>query len=162
MPPGSSQPDYSEFISPFPIDRPEILVYYFINTLVQRRNNMDFKTEIPIYLQVMRQIQRDIVTGTISPGQKLPSVRELAVHYTINPNTASRVYRELENENICFTRRGMGTFATDSTERIQKMKEEMAQGLIRQFIEGMAQLGFSFEETITLIENERKGDSQNA
>lgn len=123
---------------------------------------MDFKTEIPIYLQVMRLIKRDIVTGTISPGQKLPSVRDLAVHYTINPNTASRVYRELENENICFTRRGMGTFATDSTERIQEMKEEMAQGLIQQFIEGMAQLGFTFDETITLIENERKGESHNA
>ena len=123
---------------------------------------MDFQAEIPIYLQVMRLIKRDIVTGVLSPGQKLPSVRDLAISYTINPNTAGRVYRELEAENVCFTRRGTGTFVTDSTERIQEMKEEMAQGLIRQFIEGMAQLGFTFDETITLIENERKGETNNA
>lgn len=119
---------------------------------------MDFKTELPIYLQVMTSIKRDIVTGALSPGQKLPSVRELSVLYTINPNTASRVYRELEGENVCFTRRGMGTFVTDNTERIQEMKEEMAKALIHQLLEGMEQLGFTFEETIQLITKERKGE----
>lgn len=119
---------------------------------------MNFKTELPIYLQVMDSIKRDIVTGVISPGQKLPSVRELALKYTINPNTASRVYRELETDSICFTRRGMGTFATDDEERISRMKEEMAQELIRQFLEGMTQLGFTREETIKYVENEKKGE----
>lgn len=123
---------------------------------------MDFRTELPIYLQVMSSIKRDIVTGKLPPGQKLPSVRELAVNYTINPNTASRVYRELENEDVCFTRRGMGTFVTDDTERIRKMKEEMAEELISQFLEGMAQLGFTFEETIRLMETSKKGEQQHA
>lgn len=123
---------------------------------------MDYKTELPIYLQVMTSIKRDIVTGTLAPGQKLPSVRELAVRFTINPNTANRVYRELENETVCFTRRGMGTFVTDDTERIKKMKEEMAKELIDHFLEGMAQLGFAFEETVKLMENSRKGESQYA
>lgn len=120
---------------------------------------MDFKTELPIYLQVMTSIKRDIVTGTLSPGQKLPSVRELAVRYTINPNTAGRVYRELEGESVCFTRRGMGTFVTDNAERIREMKEEMAQELIHQFLEGMSRLGYTLEETITLIETTRKGEA---
>ncbi|MCI6005381.1 MAG: GntR family transcriptional regulator [Blautia sp.] len=119
---------------------------------------MNFKAELPIYLQVMDSIKRDIVTGAISPGQKLPSVRELALKYTINPNTASRVYRELESESICFTRRGMGTFVTDNEERIRRMKEEMAQELIRQFIEGMTQLGFTCEEAIRFIKTEKKGE----
>ncbi len=123
---------------------------------------MDFRTELPIYLQVMASIKRDIVTGKLPPGQKLPSVRELAVNYTINPNTASRVYRELENEAACFTRRGMGTFVTDNIERIKKMKEEMAEELISQFLEGMAQLGFAFEETIRLMEANKKGEQQHA
>lgn len=123
---------------------------------------MDFKTELPIYLQVMTSIKRDIVTGTLLPGQKLPSVRELAIHYTINPNTASRVYRELESEMVCFTRRGMGTFVTDNTERIKEMKEEMARELIVQFLDGMSQLGFTFDETIKLIETKGKGEHLNA
>ena len=123
---------------------------------------MEFKTELPIYLQVMASIKRDIVTGKLSPGEKLPSVRELAVNYTINPNTASRVYKELENEDACFTRRGMGTFVTDSIERIRTMKEEMAEELIGQFLEGMAQLGFAFEETIRLMGSHKKGEQQHA
>lgn len=119
---------------------------------------MDFKAELPIYLQVMTSIKRDIVIGTLSPGEKLPSVRELALRYTINPNTASRVYRELEAETVCFTRRGMGTFVTENTERIREMKEEMAQDLIHQFLEGMSRLGYTPEETITLIKSKRKGE----
>lgn len=113
---------------------------------------MDFKAELPIYLQVMTFIKRDIITGALLPGEKLPSVRDLAIQYTINPNTASRVYRELEAENICFTRRGMGTFVTDDTERINRMKREMAQELIHQFLEGMIRLGFTLDETLDLIE----------
>lgn len=121
---------------------------------------MDFKTELPIYLQVMTHIKRDIITGVILPGEKLPSVRDLALQYTINPNTASRVYRELEAENICFTRRGMGTFVTEDTERINRMKRETAQELIQQFMEGMAHLGFTCDETMNLIEKSLTKDKK--
>ena len=121
---------------------------------------MDFKTELPIYLQVMTHIKRDIITGVIHPGAKLPSVRDLALQYTINPNTASRVYRELEAENICFTRRGMGTFVTEDTERINRMKRETAQELIQQFMEGMAHLGFTCDETMNLIEKSLTKDKK--
>lgn len=121
---------------------------------------MDFKTELPIYLQVMTHIKRDIITGVIHPGEKLPSVRDLALQYTINPNTASRVYRELEAENICFTRRGMGTFVTEDTERINRMKRETAQELIQQFMEGMVHLGFTCDETMNLIEKSLTKDKK--
>ena len=57
---------------------------------------MEYNTSQPIYLQVMDAIKRDIVTGKLQPGDKLPSVRDLAILYTINPNTVSRVYKELE------------------------------------------------------------------
>ena len=68
---------------------------------------MEYNSSLPIYLQVANLIKRDIVTGKRELGEKLPSVRELAVSYTINPNTVSRVYKELETEGVCFTRRGM-------------------------------------------------------
>ena len=56
---------------------------------------MEYNSSLPIYLQVANLIKRDIVTGKRELGEKLPSVRELAVSYTINPNTVSRVYKEL-------------------------------------------------------------------
>ena len=71
---------------------------------------MEYNPALPIYLQVANSIKRDIVTGRLELGARLPSVRDLAVAYTINPNTVSRVYKELEMEDVCFTRRGMGTF----------------------------------------------------
>ena len=85
---------------------------------------MEYNSSLPIYLQAANSIKQDIVTGKLSPGARLPSVRDLAVEYTINPNTVSRVYKELEMEGVCFTRRGMGTFVTEDPERVQQLKEE--------------------------------------
>ena len=113
---------------------------------------MEYNSSLPIYLQAANSIKRDIVTGKLSPGEKLPSVRDLAVEYTINPNTVSRVYKELEQEGVCFTRRGMGTFVTEDSGKVQQLKEEMAGALIREFLEGMEQLGFSRVEAIRILE----------
>ena len=113
---------------------------------------MEYNPSLPIYLQVANAIKRDIVTGKLEPGAKLPSVRELAVAYTINPNTVSRVYKELEMEDVCFTRRGMGTFVTEDPEKVMTMKKEMAGTLIYEFLEGMKQLGFTQEEAIHILE----------
>ena len=66
---------------------------------------MEYNPALPIYLQAANSIKRDIVTGKLPPGAKLPSVRDLAVEYTINPNTVSRVYKELESEGACFCHR---------------------------------------------------------
>ena len=116
---------------------------------------MEYNPTLPIYLQTANEIKRDIVTGKLPPGEKLPSVRDLAVEYTINPNTVSRVYKELESEGVCFTRRGMGTFVTEDSAKIDMLKKEMAGTLIRDFLEGMEQLGYSRHEAITFLENEK-------
>ena len=113
---------------------------------------MEYNPALPIYLQVANSIKRDIVTGRLELGARLPSVRDLAVAYTINPNTVSRVYKELEMEDVCFTRRGMGTFVTPDPEKVKNMKREMAGTLIYEFLEGMNQLGFTQEEAIKVLE----------
>jgi len=64
---------------------------------------MDYKANIPIYLQVIDDIKKRILTGEIKLGDKLPSTRELAVQYTVNPNTAARIYNELEQCGLCYT-----------------------------------------------------------
>ena len=120
---------------------------------------MEYNSSLPIYLQVANLIKRDIVTGKRELGEKLPSVRELAVSYTINPNTVSRVYKELEMEGVCFTRRGMGTFVTENPKKVKSMKEEMAGTLIREFLEGMQQLGFTRAVAIRILEEKDKEKS---
>lgn len=114
---------------------------------------MEFNSALPIYIQVMTSIKRDIVTGRMAPGEKLPSVREMAIQYTINPNTVSRVYRELEAEGVCFTKRGMGTFVTEDEEMVRRMRTEMAEEQVERFLEGMRRIGISDEEAVQMILN---------
>ena len=116
---------------------------------------MEYNSSLPIYLQAANSIKQDIVTGKLSPGARLPSVRDLAVEYTINPNTVRRVYKELELEGVCFTRRGMGTFVTEDPEGVQQLTDAMAGALIREFLEGMEQLGFSRAQAIGFLEKEQ-------
>lgn len=113
---------------------------------------MEFNSSLPIYLQVVTAIKREIVMGKIQLGEKMLSGRDLALLYTINPNTANRVYKELENQGICFTRRGLGTYVSEDPELVKRLKNEMAQELLEQFMEGMKQLGISKEEAIQLIQ----------
>lgn len=112
---------------------------------------MEFKSNVPIYIQVVSDIKKQIVRGIIKPGEKLPSTRELATRYTINPNTSVRVYSELESEQITFTRRGLGTFVSEDTALIQKLHQEMAESLIDEFLTELKEINCSKEEIIAAI-----------
>ena len=112
---------------------------------------MNYSTSIPIYLQVVDSIKERIITGGLSPGDRLPSGRDLALQYTINPNPAARVYQTLEQEKVCFTKRGLGTFVTEDRQRIERLREEMAGALVVQFLEGIDRLGISRKEAIEMI-----------
>ena len=94
---------------------------------------MEYNSSLPIYLQVANLIKRDIVTGKRELGKSFLPYGNWRMSYTINPNTVSRVYKELETEGVCFTRRGMGTFVTEDSEKVKNMKEEMAGTLIHEF-----------------------------
>ncbi|HWT74545.1 MAG TPA: GntR family transcriptional regulator [Mobilitalea sp.] len=112
---------------------------------------MEFINNVPIYVQVIDDIKRDIVNGILPMGGKMPSSRELALKYKINPNTSSRIYREMEAEGICFTKRGLGTFVTEDKETVVRIREKMAEDFINSFIQGMKGLGFTREELNHLI-----------
>ena len=115
---------------------------------------MEFNNNIPIYLQVIEKIKQDIVSGKLKPGEKMPSSRDYSNELGINFNTVARVYRELENEEIVFTKRGLGTYITESREQIEDLRYRMAKNLIVSFIEGMKQLGYSKKDMIKFIEIE--------
>ena len=69
---------------------------------------MQYNNRLPIYLQVINDIKKRMVKGEIMPGEKLPSTRALAVEYEVNPNTAARIYTEMEKMGLCYTERGTG------------------------------------------------------
>lgn len=112
---------------------------------------MEFDNEIPIYLQIMAMIKTDLVIGKILKGDKLLSTRDMAVALKVNPNTIARVYRELESESICFTKRGMGTFITEDESKIESLKEQLVDDYLSQFMKKMEQLNYSIGDIITKL-----------
>ena len=85
------------------------------------------------------------------PGDKIPSVRELASELQVNPNTIQRTFQELERDGVVVTRRGMGRYVTNEGEKIMELRKEMAKELLHSFIDGMDNLGFSEEEILTIL-----------
>lgn len=113
---------------------------------------VEFNEKMPIYIQIMDMIKRDIVTKKLNGGDKLPSVREMAESLKVNPNTVQRAYQELERENVTYTQRGMGTFITENTEKLASLKREMAKEIVESFVTGMRSLGFNSNEILEIIE----------
>ncbi len=116
---------------------------------------MDYDPMTPIWLQVVNRIKGSVVTGAISPGEKLPGGRDLAVQYSINPNTAARVYQELEREGLCETRRGMGTYVTGNEGIITALRIRMASEAADRFLKDLRALGMDCDDAVRLL-NERK------
>ncbi|MCF0122653.1 MAG: GntR family transcriptional regulator [Ruminiclostridium sp.] len=114
----------------------------------------DFRPDIPIYTQLIDQIQRQMVTGQLAPGDRLPSVRDLATQAGVNPNTMQRALTELERRSLVYSQRTSGRFVTEDGTVIQKLKEDTARTQVRDFLAGMAQLGLTLDEILTLIQTE--------
>lgn len=116
----------------------------------------DLDNDRPIYLQLMERIRLDIVAGLYNPGDKLPSVRDLALEAAVNPNTMQKALSELERDGLVYSQRTSGRFITEDTTMLKRLKTELAAEQIRQFFEKMKQLGFENSETLALIEKELK------
>ncbi len=117
---------------------------------------MEYNSRSPIYLQVIDDIAKRMVKGEILPGEKLPSTRALAVEYEVNPNTAARIYKEMETMGLCYTERGLGTYMTDDKSVVERLRRETADKLTREFVREMSALGFSAEEMKKAVEEEMK------
>lgn len=115
---------------------------------------MKFENNLPIYVQIVEYLKRQIISGILKEGDKLPSVREIATELKVNPNTVQRSYQELERENLVFTQRGMGTFVTEDEKVIKELKKNLANNVLNNFINDMKTLGFSSKDIVELI-NER-------
>lgn len=113
----------------------------------------------PICLQLMERIQRDIIAGVYQPGDKLPSVRDLALEAAVNPNTMQKALSELERSGLVYSQRTSGRFITEDTEMLTQMKKELATEHIQEFFQKMEQLGFSRAELLTLVTKAAEGEN---
>ena len=112
----------------------------------------EYTASKPIYIQIADRIIREIVRKELSPGNKLPSVREMAVQSGVNPNTIQRTYSELERMDIVETRRGQGTFVTEREEVLTVLNEKVQREVIESFIRNMKELGLTKEQMIQGVE----------
>ncbi|XCP83480.1 GntR family transcriptional regulator [Roseburia hominis] len=106
----------------------------------------------PIYLQLMDRLKADIISGRYQPGDRLPSVRELAMDAAVNPNTMQKALSELERDGLVFARRTSGRFITEDDTMLKKMKKDLARENIKTFLEAMLRLGFDKKEALELLE----------
>ena len=116
--------------------------------------NLD--NNMPIYLQLMDRIQRDIISGRYGPGDKLPSVRELAVEAAVNPNTMQKALSELERGGLVYSQRTSGRFITEDEELLKELKKERAGRYLAEFVENMYNLGLKDDEILTLLNEKLK------
>lgn len=105
----------------------------------------------PIYLQIIERVQMDIITGRYQPGDKLPSVRDLAQEAAVNPNTMQKALSELERSGLIYSQRTSGRFITEDKELIHQMQKELAAAEVSAFVAHMKQLGITPEEIRQLL-----------
>ncbi len=120
--------------------------------------NLDIRSGLPIYTQIVNQIQSQLVNGIIKPGDQLPTVRALAQELRVNFNTVARAYRILDEERIISTQQGRGTYITEipPPEVSEKLRYESLAALTQRFISEAFRLGFSEREVSQMVRDNLK------
>ena len=116
--------------------------------------NWHFQDGSPIYTQLIGQIRQGIVSGAFPPGERLPSVRDLATEAGVNPNTMQRALAELERDGLVYSQRTTGRFVTEDKTMIETAKRSLAERHVKTFLAAMLRLGFQREEIMTLLRQE--------
>ena len=110
-----------------------------------------FRNDIPIYTQLIAQIQQRIVSGALLPGERLPSVRDLAAEAGVNPNTMQRALAQLEAEGLVYTERTTGRFVTEDTALLEQLRDETARAMTTEYLEKMRGIGYGPAEAAKLM-----------
>ena len=111
-----------------------------------------FDNERPIYIQLVEKIRIEIISGKLKSGERIPSVRELALTARVNPNTMQKALMELENEGLVYTERTNGKFVTDNQELIEKMKKGLAKEKVNNYLKDMKNIGISYQDAVKYLQ----------
>ncbi|NEU30328.1 GntR family transcriptional regulator [bacterium LRH843] len=123
----------------------------------------DFESSRPIYSQLAERINKQVLSGALKPGDKLPSVREMGMQANVNPNTVQRTYRELEATGVVETRRGQGTFVTENEDTLHAMRDRLKLEEISEFVKSMHALGYTdteIEDGLKAFLQNKKGEGE--
>jgi GntR family transcriptional regulator len=116
------------------------------------RFRLDNGSGVPVYRQLIDQVQAGIATGTLSPGYQVPTVRQVAVDLAINPNTVMRAYRELEIRGVLDTQQGTGTFIAAQKPQIDdEQRTRRLDQLIDEFVARAGAGGFTLAEILDAL-----------
>lgn len=121
---------------------------------------MEFKDNIPIYLQIEQYLYRQIALGKMKAGEKIPSVRKLALELTVNVNTVQRALQEMNTQGILYTKRGEGNFVTEDTGLLSKTKQSLINNELDEFVQNMEKLGVKKDKLVSTLTEYLK-DSEN-
>ncbi len=111
-----------------------------------------FDNNIPIYIQLLEYMKIYLISGVFKCGEKLPSVREFATSFKVNPNTMQKALSELESMKLIYTERTNGKYVTNDKKLIEKLKDEYAMTLAKSYFEGMKKIGLGKADSIKYIE----------
>ena len=119
---------------------------------------IDFRSGLPIYTQIVNQVQSQIASGIINPGDQLPTVRALAEELRVNFNTVARAYRILDEARIISTQQGRGTYITEKPPPnvTEKLRRETLEALTQRYISEAMRLEFSKSEIRQMVSDQIK------
>lgn len=121
-----------------------------------------FDERYPIYQQIIQQFSRSLVKGDLKPGDRIPSIREMAVILKVNTNTIQRAYQEMERDEMIFSRRGTGYFIMENDQIVENIKDKIVGESMARFLEEMRALGFSDGDILSELKDRlEKGDGGN-
>lgn len=120
-----------------------------------------FDNKTPIYIQLMDVIKKQILAGQLKPGERLSSVRDIALLQGVNPNTAQKALSQLESEGLIITNRTSGRTVTEDTELIKNLRDGFAKEEVLYFLEKMTSIGYSGSEILAFIEKIQKERENN-
>jgi len=119
---------------------------------------IDFRSGLPIYTQIVNQVQAQVASGNLKPGDQLPTVRALAEDLRVNFNTVARAYRLLDEERIISTQQGRGTYITEipPPKVSERLRKEMLEALAEKYIDEAMRLDFSKDEIKQMVSDQLK------
>ncbi len=115
---------------------------------------LDFRSHVPIYVQLVDRIKNLVASGTLGPGDQLPTVRQMAAELRVNFNTIARAYRILDEEGVISTQQGRGTYVLEPMppERASRLRRAALEGMTKSFLEHAHQVGFKPDEVTMLLD----------
>ncbi len=119
-----------------------------------------FKNGIPIYTQIIDEMTMRIASGAYAPGDKLPSVRELAMDAGVNPNTMQKAMAEMERRGLVFSERTSGRFVTQDENVLRKLHEDLARTYLSELTEKLQKIGMDRDEIRNVVDSWLAEDNQ--